>query len=47
MIEFRTNNNKLALTKLYPLFSTKDLHPYMSFDIVDLSNSNTCEQIFK
>ncbi len=47
MAEFDANNNKLAFTKLSPFFATKSLHPPMSFDIVDLSDANTRERIFK
>ena len=47
MAEFAPNNNESASTKLSPFFATKGLHPRMSFDIIDLSNANICEQIFK
>lgn len=41
------NNNKSTSTKIFLFFATKDLHPRISFDIVDLSNTNTHEQILK
>ncbi len=47
MAKFAANNNKSAFIKLSPFFATKSLHPRMSFDIVDLSNASTCEQILK
>ena len=47
MAEFAANNNKLASTKLSPVFATKNLYPRISFDIVDLSNANTYERILK
>lgn len=47
MAEFATNHNKLAFTKLFPFFATKDLHLCMSFEIEDLSNTRACERIFK
>ena len=47
MAKFVANNNELASTKLFSIFATKDFHPRMSFDIVDLSNTSTCEQILE
>ena len=47
MAKFAANNNKSASTTLSPFFATKGLHPHMSFDIIDLSNTSTCERIFK
>ena len=47
MAEFAANNNESASTKLSPFFASKGLHPRMSFDIVDLSNANTRERIYK
>lgn len=34
MAKFTTNNNKSASTKLSPLFATKDLYYYISFNIM-------------
>ena len=45
--KFAANNNVLASTKLFPFFVTKSLYPNMSFDIIELSNTNICEQIFQ
>lgn len=47
MLEFVTNNNISAFTKLFPIFATKSLHTCISFDIVELSNVSTHERIFK
>ena len=47
MVKFAANNNQSAFTKLSPFFATKDFHPRMNFDIVDLSDSSTRERIFK
>ena len=44
--EFVANNNESASIKLSLFFATKDFHPYISFDIVELSNISTCERIF-
>ena len=41
MAEFAAINNVSASTKLSLFFATKSLHPHMSFDIVELSNTNT------
>ena len=43
MTEFAVNKNESASIKLSPFFATKGLHPRMSFDIVDLSNTSICE----
>ena len=45
--KFAANNNKSASTKLSSFFTTKDLHPYMSFDKVEFSNASTYKRIFK
>ena len=46
MTKFAANNNISASTKL-SLFSTiKSLHPCMTLDIVELSDTSTCERIF-
>ena len=47
MAKFATNNNKSLSTKLFLFFTTNGFYPRMSFDIVDLSNTSTCKQIFK
>lgn len=47
MVKFITNNNKSVSTKLFPFFIFKNLYLYMSFDIVNFSNANTCERINK
>lgn len=47
MAKFAANNNELASIKLFPFFASKDLHSCISFDIVDLSNANTCKRIHK
>ena len=46
MAKFVANNNKLASTKFSSFFATKNLHLYMSFDKVKLSNTSICKQIF-
>ena len=46
MAKFAANNNKLASTKLSPFFAIKALHPYTSFNKVELSNASTCKRIF-
>ena len=45
MAEFAANNNESASTKLSPFFATKGLHPHMSFDKVELSDTSTRERI--
>ena len=47
MTKFVANNNKSAFTKLFPFFATKSFYPYISFVMVDLSNTSTREQILK
>ncbi len=47
MAKFAANNNELASIKLFPFFASKDLHSCINFDIVDLSNANTCKRIHK
>ena len=47
MAEFAANNNNSLSTKLSPFFTSRDLHPRMSFDIIDLSDTPTREQINK
>lgn len=47
MAECAANNNESASNKSFPFFATKDLHPRMSFNIVEISNTSTCERIFK
>lgn len=45
--EFVANNNELASTNLFLFFAFKDLHLYIRFDIVDLSNASIHKQIHK
>lgn len=47
MAEFAANNNTSISIKLFLFFDTKSLHSYISFKIVEFSNSNTCNQNFK
>lgn len=47
MAEFIANNNILTSIKLSPFFATKGLIPCMSFDIVKLSDTSICKQIFQ
>ena len=47
MAEFAANNNNSASTKLFLFFASKGLHLCMSFDVVDFSDTTTCEQINK
>ncbi len=47
MTEFAANNNVSLSTKLSPFFTSRGLHPRMSFDIVDLSDITTRERINK
>lgn len=47
MAEFTVNNNKSTSTKLFSFFTIKDLYPSISLDIVELSDINTYERIFK
>ena len=46
MAEFANYKNKLAFTTLSPFFTSKRLHPYISFDKVPFSSANTCKRIF-
>ena len=45
MAEFLANNNYFLLTRLFPFFTSKGLHLYMSFDIIDFSDTTIREQI--
>ena len=45
MAEFAANNNESASTKLSPFFAIKSLHPYMSFDKAELSDTSICKRI--
>ena len=47
MAKFTANNNKSASTKLSPFFTSKGLHLHMSFDVVDLLDITTYEQVNK
>lgn len=44
MAEFVANNNVSASTQLSSIFATKGLYSYMSFDIVELFDTNTHER---
>lgn len=43
MTKLAANNNISVSTKLSWFFATKSLHPRMSFELVDLFNTNICE----
>ena len=45
--EFVAHNNISASTKLSLFFATKSLYPYISFDIVELSNASAYKEILK
>lgn len=45
--EFAANNNELASIKLSLFFVFKNLYSSMSFDIINLSNTNTYKQIYR
>ena len=47
MAEFAVNNNNFLSTRLSPFFASRGLHPRMSFDVVDLSDTTTCKRINK
>lgn len=47
MTNFATNYNKFVLIKLFAFLAIKNLYFYISFNIVKLFNTSTCEQIFK
>lgn len=47
MVKFRNNNNKLASTKPFPFFLNKDLHFYISFNIINLFDISTYKLIQK
>ena len=47
MVEFAANNNNSVSTRLFPFFASKGLYPWISFDVVDLSDITICEQINK
>ena len=47
MAEFAANNNNFASTRLSSFFASRDLHPRMSFDVIDLSDTITRERINK
>lgn len=47
MAKFAANNNKSASTKQFLFLASKDLHPCMSFNIVDFFNPDTCKWIYK
>lgn len=39
MAKFAANNNNYASTELYPFFLFQNLFPYMTFDIINFSNT--------
>lgn len=45
--EFAANNNESTFINIFFFFNIKNLHLYMSFGIVKLSDASICEQIFK
>ena len=47
MTKFTANNNKLAQTKLFLFFASRDLYSYMSFNIVDFFENQHLQQIHK
>lgn len=47
MAEFAANNNESAFIKFFLFFYTKNLYLYISFNIKELSNTSTYQQIFK
>ena len=47
MAKFVINNNDFLLTRLFLFFASRDLHSYMSFDVVNFSDNTTCKQINK
>ena len=47
MAKFIANNNILASNKLSLFFIIKGLYSYINFNMVELSDTSTYEQIFK
>ena len=47
MVEFITNNKNFAFIRLFLFFVLKGLHLFIRFDIVNLLNTTTKEQIYK
>ena len=47
MAEFVANNIDSASTRLSPFFASRGLHPRMSFDVDDFSDTTTYERINK
>lgn len=47
MAKFIANNNKSASTKLFLFITTQNLYLYLSFNIIELSNTSTCKQLPK
>lgn len=45
--KFEANNNILAFIKLSLIFTTKDLYSHIRFEIVEVSDTSICKQIFK
>ena len=47
MAEFAANNINSLSTRLSPIFASRGLHLCMSFDVIDLLDTTTCERINK
>ena len=47
MAEFAANNNNSAAIRLSLFFALRNLYLCMSFDIINLLDTTTCEQINK
>lgn len=47
MTEFAANNNELASIEYSLIFINNDVYTCINFDIVELFNAGSCEQILK
>lgn len=47
MAEFTANNNESVSTRLFTFFTSKGLYQYMSFDVINLSDTTIRGQINK
>ena len=47
MTEFTAINNNSVSTRLSPFFTSRGLHPHMSFNAVDFSDTTTRKRINK
>lgn len=47
IIKFTINNNKSVYIKFFLFFTIQNLHSSISFDIIELFYTSTCQQIFK